>query len=600
MENNTTHTQTSSNIAFSQEEMETKEVIIRGKENSLTTLSPFQRKSAVEKLGKVRRCEQRRNGSLLVEFERSDAARSALSTSHLTFWVREEGKKVEKDIPVEIQLCVVRSRTKGIISCRQLQGISDEDIADGLSDQGVTTARRLGKTDAITLEFSAPSLPNRVFVGYTSVPVRVYVPDPLRCFRCHRFGHGAGSCRGAARCGRCGQPEHGKECQGDAKCVHCKESHPAWSRQCRVYKTEREIAEIRVKQAVSFAEAKRIYHENHPTVSYRDALMSQTRQSTTTATVTDTAHSSLPVESSPGARVRSSSVGHVTLTTKVRDLLDMTIGDLLRMIITLLPPAREELSTSSHAGVPSPTPPTTATNTDSGKPMMHTRPPQNDVSASLDLETNATMEAETPVSQAVPEIMPYSSLQESAKPPEENTNKQPTVIEDNTTVSMRSEDASGTVRDTWTVVGKGGKPISHRTTAKKSPDEHTTPEKLPQTPIKCDRGQTVGARKPVVAPRADTGPPPLPPPPPRRQGPRTPQGPAARPRPPGSRFLSPPGSSPSHRPDKRTLSGTPSPNSMESPHRKQRLQPDSRDGHYRRNSIGASPSVSGASYYFDI
>ena len=186
-------------------------------------------------------------------------------------------------------------------------------------------------------------------------------------------------------------------------------------------------------------------------------------------------------------------------------------------------------------------------------------------------------------------------------PPPANPSTSP-VPGTNAATEPETAETHGAVEDGFILIGKGGKPISTRNSPKKTRDESIAQAKLPQTPAKCDTVKPLSVRPRVEAPGTDPSAIPIPPPPPPRLAPRTPQGPAviARPRPPDKRFLSPAGTPISHRPDKRALSGTPSPNSMEGPERRQRLQFDPGAGRRRRDSIGASSHASGASHYFNV
>ncbi|XP_067122092.1 uncharacterized protein [Centruroides vittatus] len=93
----------------------------------------------------------------------------------------------------------------GVISEFALVSENESDIQIGLSDQGVTSVRRIsicrdGKlipTKHLILTFHNPTLPSFVTAGHLRCPVRPYVPNPLRCFKCQRFGHSQTSCREA-------------------------------------------------------------------------------------------------------------------------------------------------------------------------------------------------------------------------------------------------------------------------------------------------------------------------------------------------------------------------------------------------------------------
>ncbi|GBL94242.1 hypothetical protein AVEN_16772-1 [Araneus ventricosus] len=57
------------------------------------------------------------------------------------------------------------------------------------------------------------------------VSVRPYISNPLRCFKCQRFGHSQTSCRGTLTCARCAEVGHESTvCTAKEKCVNCKEA----------------------------------------------------------------------------------------------------------------------------------------------------------------------------------------------------------------------------------------------------------------------------------------------------------------------------------------------------------------------------------------
>lgn len=102
--------------------------------------------------------------------------------------------------------------------------------------------------------------PNKVFLGFLSYPVRVYVPKPLRCFNCQRFGHTAKTCKEKRRCARCGgDHEYGKCGIGvQPKCCNCGGAHSVAYGGCEVMRWENNIQKIRVERGITFAEAVRV------------------------------------------------------------------------------------------------------------------------------------------------------------------------------------------------------------------------------------------------------------------------------------------------------------------------------------------------------
>ncbi|GFW30218.1 uncharacterized protein TNCV_3067701 [Trichonephila clavipes] len=53
-----------------------------------------------------------------------------------------------------------------------------------------------------------PKPPSTIKAVYLNCKIRPYIPNPLRCFKCPRFGHSQTSCRGQLTCSRCASVGH--------------------------------------------------------------------------------------------------------------------------------------------------------------------------------------------------------------------------------------------------------------------------------------------------------------------------------------------------------------------------------------------------------
>ncbi|XP_071054942.1 uncharacterized protein [Onthophagus taurus] len=169
------------------------------------------------------------------------------------------------DIDVEVNPHRALNTSKGIVYCPDLLNCSVEEIQMELRSQGVIEVRRikskregvLSDTPNHILTFNSPILPKKVKAAYYSLDVRLYIPAPMRCFKCQRYGHTSLRCEALQIC-VCGKAIHeGRPCEDPLVCVNCGGPHSARSRSCPVFKKEAAIQEIRTKDKLSYVEAKR-------------------------------------------------------------------------------------------------------------------------------------------------------------------------------------------------------------------------------------------------------------------------------------------------------------------------------------------------------
>ncbi|GBN02550.1 hypothetical protein AVEN_89517-1 [Araneus ventricosus] len=93
-------------------------------------------------------------------------------------------------------------------------------------------------TKHFILSFNVPNLPQSFLIAYINCPVRPYVPEPLRCYKCEKFGHSVQSCRGHAS----------NTCEAAPLCVNCKGDHPSYARSSPRWKDEKEIQAVKLNQ----------------------------------------------------------------------------------------------------------------------------------------------------------------------------------------------------------------------------------------------------------------------------------------------------------------------------------------------------------------
>ncbi|GBM81241.1 hypothetical protein AVEN_236445-1, partial [Araneus ventricosus] len=170
-----------------------------------------------------------------------------------------------------------------VISCGELLNVPIEEITEKLQSQGVSHVRRITirrdgqllNTKHLILTFSSAKLPEHIKAGYIRLSVRAYIPIPLRCFQCQRFGHSKSSCRGTLTCARCAEVGHDSTtCTAKEKCINCKGDHTSFSRECFAWKQEKEIISTKIKHQISYAEARKIVKSKSPAAgnSYASAV----------------------------------------------------------------------------------------------------------------------------------------------------------------------------------------------------------------------------------------------------------------------------------------------------------------------------------------
>ena len=57
------------------------------------------------------------------------------------------------------------------------------------------------------LTFNSPTTPKEIKIGYINEKIETYIPNPLRCYKCQKFGHHGSVGNGHTICGKCGERE---------------------------------------------------------------------------------------------------------------------------------------------------------------------------------------------------------------------------------------------------------------------------------------------------------------------------------------------------------------------------------------------------------
>lgn len=193
------------------------------------------------------------------------------------------------DSTIEVTEHKTMNYCKGVISAYELKSENSETLLNYLRGQNVIEVNMHQKTyNGITqntglvfLKFGVNTLPEFLTIGLLRVRVRPYIPSPMRCFCCHKYGHTSKICnmKDNPKCYNCNNDKHlhNKEdkCTNQAVCVNCNETgHNSYNRNCSEYKRQIDIQTIKVTQNVSLAEA--VKRSNLKRLTYAQVSTKQT------------------------------------------------------------------------------------------------------------------------------------------------------------------------------------------------------------------------------------------------------------------------------------------------------------------------------------
>ena len=240
----------------------------------------------------VKEAKKLRNGTVLLEVKTKQQATKALA---MTIWF-------------DTEITVTRHRSlntcRGVIRCRDLRDCEDAEVMSGLALQGVTALKHIMRRNGdkyepsctFILTFSAPTQPPFVRAAYMRIPVEIFVPNPLRCFKCH-LGTDAAlvNARRCAHVVEAGDHED-TDCQATPHCTNCGGSHTSYSKDCPEWSKPKAITQVKFERNITFGEATNIvqkqYVSGHATlggdsVSYAkgDCLVTESTPKVHTQTV---------------------------------------------------------------------------------------------------------------------------------------------------------------------------------------------------------------------------------------------------------------------------------------------------------------------------
>ena len=231
-------------------------------EGALNKLSPFAIEKGIQGLsGPPKSIKKLRSGGFLVEASTKAHSENLLRSDMLV------------NVPIKVSKHRSLNYKKGVIWCEGLDRATETEIEELKERQNITEVKRISvtrdgvkkQTHTYILTFQTTTLPTKLRIGYIETTVKPYIPNPLRCFKCQRFGHHRSNCRSNEVCARCLGTDHDKDnCSVEPKCRNCDGGHESSSRDCPVWKREWRIAELKVQNNITYNEAKKLVSATTP------------------------------------------------------------------------------------------------------------------------------------------------------------------------------------------------------------------------------------------------------------------------------------------------------------------------------------------------
>lgn len=251
-------------------------ILLRGtddelKRTSLRTLYQILKPGKVIK--NIYNCTPLKPGEFLLKINKSEKD-NILKIKRLT------DTKNNIVIPVEFTEAWNMNRTKVSIRSEDLVHTNNDELTEDLIDQNpglVISAEIQTKWDqkdkrintpfaTVILEgkFSEIELAKiKLNLNFQKLSVKLFYPEPRRCKICWSYEHFSSKknpCKQTRKCGNCGINFHLKtdgpkileKCGNAPKCLNCGKDHPAWSKDCNKYHTEKKIWEVATKQRISY------------------------------------------------------------------------------------------------------------------------------------------------------------------------------------------------------------------------------------------------------------------------------------------------------------------------------------------------------------
>ena len=114
-----------------------------------------------------------------------------------------------------------------------------------------------GKLRIARIKFEGHNLPSNIKIEGQKRELLPYIPKPLQCRNCSKYGHTHNKCKNPPKCAFCGSEDHETTWNcGTPKCLNCGQDHHARTKTCPFYIYNTELKLLVSRSGMSIQEAK--------------------------------------------------------------------------------------------------------------------------------------------------------------------------------------------------------------------------------------------------------------------------------------------------------------------------------------------------------
>ena len=217
------------------------------------------------------------------------------------------------DIPVTVEPHNTLNFSKGVVQSTEFKFVVAEEMVtiSGVQKAEPILISKNGKkvkSGTWILTFNTPVCPEYIDLFWMRIRVNAFIPKPMRCFKCQRFGHKGAKCKSKTdRCIQCGAPEKHENCKKEKKCSNCLEAHSASDKNCKVYKETQQILRHQAENGGTYANSKNILFPSGTT--YSKVVKRQSESQKSPKVVKEGSASKLPLIPTPLEEVEETGKG---------------------------------------------------------------------------------------------------------------------------------------------------------------------------------------------------------------------------------------------------------------------------------------------------